>query len=104
MGKNSMKITHSQMVAETFNSYFIDKIEEIIEQNKNYKVNCNNQILINLNQYCMFLFPATENKIERVVIKLKAKAVSGVDGIPDFIVRDCIQLIKKTTVLFLICL
>ena len=26
---------------------------------------------------------------------MKGKAASGVDGIPDFIVRDCIQLIKK---------
>jgi hypothetical protein len=74
------------MVAETFNSYFIDTIEEIIEQNKNYNVNCNNQILMNLNQYCMFLFPVTEIDIERVLIKLKGKAASGVDGIPDFIV------------------
>jgi hypothetical protein len=37
----------------------------------------------------------TENEVERVVIKLKRKAATGVDEIPDFIVKDCIHLLKK---------
>jgi hypothetical protein len=92
---NSGKITHPQMVAEALNSYFIDNIEEIIEQNENNKVECSNLSLMNLNQHSMFLFPVTENEVERVVIKLKRKAAMGVDEIPDFIVKDCIHLLKK---------
>jgi hypothetical protein len=93
--KNSGKITHPQMVTEAFNSYFIDKRAEIIEQNKNNKVNCNNQMLMNLNQHFMFLFPMTENEVEVVVTKLKGKTLVGVDEIPDFIVKDYIQLMRK---------
>jgi hypothetical protein len=50
---------------------------------------------MNLNQHSVFLFPVTENEVERVVIKLKRKAATGVDEIPDFIVKDCIHLLKK---------
>jgi hypothetical protein len=50
---------------------------------------------MNLNQHSVFLFPVTENEAERVVIKLKRKAATGVDEIPDFIVKDCIHLLKK---------
>jgi hypothetical protein len=37
----------------------------------------------------------TENEVERVIIKLKRKAATGVDDNPDFIVKDCIHLLKK---------
>jgi hypothetical protein len=92
---NSGKITHPQMVAEAFNSYFIDNIEEIMVQNEKNKVDCNNLSLMNLNQHSMFLFPVTENEVESVVIKPKRKAATGVDEIPDFIVKDCIHLLNK---------
>jgi hypothetical protein len=92
---NSGITTHPQMVAKAFNSYFIDNIEEIIEQNENNKVECSNLRLMNLNHHSIFLFPVAENEVERIVIKLKRKAAAGVDEIPDFIVKDHIHLLKK---------
>jgi fructosamine-3-kinase len=51
---NSGNITHPQMVAEALNSYFIDNIEEIMEQNENNKVERSNLRLMNLNQHSVF--------------------------------------------------
>jgi hypothetical protein len=92
INKNSEKITHPQLVAEAFNSYFID---EIIENNKSNKGICNNHTLLKPNQHSMFLFPESENEIETIVGKLKGNRETGFDEIPDFIVKDSIQLTKK---------
>jgi hypothetical protein len=43
------------MVAEALNSYFINNIEEIIEQNENNKVECSNLRLMNLNQHSVLI-------------------------------------------------
>lgn len=43
----------------------------------------------------MFLFPVTENEVENVAKGLKKKSSAGIDGIPDCIVKQCIQLLKK---------
>ena len=96
INRNSEKITHPQLVVEAFNSYFIDKIDEIIENNKSNKGICNNHTLLKPNQLSMFLFPVSENEIETTVGKLKGNRAIGFDEIPDFIVKDSIQLTKKT--------
>jgi hypothetical protein len=89
INRNSEKITHPQLVAEAFNSYFIDKIDEIIENNKSNKGICNNHTLLKRNQHSMFLFPVSENEIETIVGKLKGNRAI------DFIVKGSIQLKKK---------
>jgi hypothetical protein len=95
INKNSEKITHPQLVGEAFNSYFIDKIDEIIENNRSNKDICNNHTLLKPNQHSVFLFPVSENEIETIVGKLKGNRAIGFDEIPDFIVKDSIQLTKK---------
>jgi len=43
----------------------------------------------------MFLFPVTENEVEKVVKGLKNKLLAGIDEIPDYVVKQCIKLLKK---------
>jgi len=43
----------------------------------------------------MFLFPATESEVEKVVKGLRNKLSAGIDEIPDYVVMQCIKLLKK---------
>jgi hypothetical protein len=93
--KDLEKITHPQKVAKAFNSYFIDKVEELVEQNRNNKRDQFSQGSVKYNQSSMFLFPVHEEEIVTVVSKLRSKKLAGFDEIPEFLVKECIQCIKK---------
>ena len=43
----------------------------------------------------MFLFPVTESEVEKVANDLKNKLSAGIDDIPDYVVKRCIQVLKK---------
>jgi hypothetical protein len=43
----------------------------------------------------VFLFPVTENEVEKVAKGLKNKFSVGIDEIPDYVVKQCIKLLKK---------
>jgi len=43
----------------------------------------------------MFVYPVTEDKLNQVVTKLKDKSTTSFDQIPEFLVKECIQYIKK---------
>jgi hypothetical protein len=43
----------------------------------------------------MFLFPVHQEEITTVVSKLRGKKSAGFDEIPEFLVKECIQYIKK---------
>jgi hypothetical protein len=43
----------------------------------------------------MFLFPVTESEVGKVAKGLKNKLSAGIDEIPDYVVKQCIQLLKK---------
>jgi hypothetical protein len=43
----------------------------------------------------IFLFPVTESEVERVAKGLKNKLSAGIDEIPDYVVKQCIKLLKK---------
>jgi hypothetical protein len=53
---NLKKITHPQKVADTLNSYFIDKIEELVEKNRS-KSNGRLQKLVDCNANFTYFFP-----------------------------------------------
>jgi hypothetical protein len=89
------KIIHPQKVADALNSYFIDKVEELVEENRNKSSDRLSHILVNCNPNTMFFYPISEEEIVTVVAKLKGKASAGFDEIPDFLVKDCIRCIKK---------
>ena len=42
----------------------------------------------------MFLHPITENEVEKVARSRKNKSLAGIDGIPNYIVKECIELLK----------
>jgi hypothetical protein len=43
----------------------------------------------------MFVSPVTEDEVQNVVSKLKGKFSAGYDEIPEKLVKECIQFIKK---------
>jgi len=43
----------------------------------------------------MFVYPVTEDGLNQTVSKLKGKSATGFDQIPEFLVKECIQYIKK---------
>jgi hypothetical protein len=43
----------------------------------------------------MFVYPATEDKLNQVVSKYKGKSSTGFDQIREFLVQECIHYIKK---------
>jgi hypothetical protein len=42
----------------------------------------------------MFIYPVTEIEIVETVKKFKGKYSAGTDGIPDFVVKNCIEVVK----------
>jgi hypothetical protein len=93
---NSEEITNPDNVAEIFNSYFCKISEELLKKNGNRMPDSENQLLkIKESTKTMFLFPATESEVEKVVKGLKNKLSAGIDEIPDYVVKQCIKLLKK---------
>jgi hypothetical protein len=43
----------------------------------------------------MFIYPVTEIEIVEMVKNFKGKYSAGIDGIPDFVVKKCIDVVKK---------
>jgi hypothetical protein len=43
----------------------------------------------------MFLFPVTGSEVEKLVKGLKNKLSAGIDEIPDYVLKQCIKLLKK---------
>jgi hypothetical protein len=43
----------------------------------------------------MFLFLVKESEVKKVTKVLKNKLSAGIDEIPDYVVKQCIQLLKK---------
>jgi hypothetical protein len=99
---NLGKITHPQRVADTLNSHFIDKVEELVEKNRSNGSNRSSQILVDSNPNSYVFFPISEGEIVTVVSKLKAKASAGADEIPDFIEKECTECIKNHLISYLI--
>jgi len=71
--------------------------EELLKKNGNRIPNSMNQHLkIKDSTNTMFLFPVTENEVEKVVKGLQNKLLAGIDEIPDYMVKHGIKLLKKT--------
>jgi hypothetical protein len=78
-------------VAEMYNSYFTEVIGKLIKQNNG------NQVTQEINKCneTMFIYPVTEIEIVEVVKNFKGKYSAGIDGIPDFVVKKCVEAIKR---------
>jgi hypothetical protein len=70
--------------------------EELLKKNGNRMPNSVNQhFKIKESTNTMFLFPVTESEVEKVAKGLKNKLSAGIDEIPDYVVKECIKLLKK---------
>jgi exonuclease III len=93
--ENSEVITNPYKLSEIFNSYFCG-IPDTLLQNKGEKLIIENyQLNIKVNSNTMFLYPITENEVEEAARRLKNKSSTGTDGIPDNIVKQCMELLKE---------
>jgi hypothetical protein len=93
---NSEEIPNLENVAELFNSYSMNISEELLKKNGNRMPNSVNQhFKIKESTNNMFLFPVTESEVEKVTKDLKNKLSTGIDEIPDYVVKQCIKLLKK---------
>ena len=80
---------------QLFNSYFVETVEKLTDQNSGTHTTYNmTNLKINTGPQTMFINPVSENEVE-VVKNLNGKCSSGVDGVSDFIVKKCVQFIKK---------
>jgi hypothetical protein len=94
----SNEITHPKEVAELFNSHFIRTVEELVKQNDDGNIiSQRSQLKVNECTETMFMFPVTEMEVEKVVKDFKGKLSAGVDEVPDYVVKQCIQFIKKAS-------
>jgi hypothetical protein len=74
--------------------------KDLLVQNKGYINGQTSQMKIKYNSNTMFVYPITEHRLNQVVSKLKGKSSTGCDQIPGFLVRECIQYIKKLIFIF----
>jgi len=94
LGKS--KISNPRAIAEIFNSYFVETIEKLTDQNSGTHITYNTTNLkINTCPQTMCITPVTEDEIEKVVKNLKGTSSSEFVGVTDFVVKKCVQFIKK---------
>jgi hypothetical protein len=88
-------ISDPQKVADMMNSFFVGIVDDLLSQNS---CNINIQLAKQRINYCpntIFLLLVTGSEIECVTKSLKGKFSASFDDIPEFIVKQCIQYIKK---------
>lgn len=88
-------ISDPQSVADMLNNFFVEIIDDLLSQN-----NKNTQLQkqgINCCPNTIFLHPVTKYEIVCVTNSLKGKLSAGYDEIPEYVVKKCINYLKKTT-------
>jgi len=89
--KNSEEIINPYKISEIFNSYFCDISEELLQNKGKKMVFGSHHLNIKENSKSMFLHPITEKEVAG---SLKNKSSAAIDGIPDYIVKQCIELLN----------
>jgi hypothetical protein len=88
-------VTDPQVVSQKFNKFFVNSVDKLIHSNKNCKIGRVTTNDVTQNPNVLFLAPVTEEEVLQVTSKVKTKISAGYDEIPDMIVKQCIQIIKK---------
>jgi hypothetical protein len=76
------------------NSYFLEIVDEIIQQNS-----CHTNMYVGQRKidYCpnsIFVVTITENEVESVIKYLKGKTSVGYDEIPEYVVKQSASFIR----------
>ena len=86
------------MIAESFNRYFIDIVENLLLQRNKCRSTIKSATQIQSCTATMFIAPVTEKEMERVIISLNKKASAGCDEIPMLVLKQCRDYIVKPPV------
>lgn len=87
-------VTDKQKICNSLNSFFVSVAEKM---NLNKQTNGLNDVLYNLkksNKYVeneLILEPVTESYIIKIIKSLKNKKSAGVDGISNFVIKQCVN-------------
>jgi hypothetical protein len=82
-------------ISHQFNAFFVENVDRSLNQNMDCKSgqdSISNKIL---NPNSMFLAPITEDEVLKVTSELNSKFSAGYDEIPEKLVKESIQFIKK---------
>jgi hypothetical protein len=93
----SDEITDSNVIADLFNVHFCDMPLKLLKSRKTNDIlppGCHRGCI----QGCknsIFLTPVTENEVVKVARSLKNKFATGSDDIPDYVIKQSIEYLKK---------
>jgi Cu/Ag efflux pump CusA len=73
----------------------MDCVEDLLVQNESHINGQTAQIKIKYDPNTMSVYPVTEDELNHAISKLKGNSATGFDQIPEFLVKGCIQYIKK---------
>jgi exonuclease III len=92
---DSILVSNPQHISHQFNTFFVENVDRMINVNKDQNHEYVSLSNITQNPNSMFLVPVTEEEVLKITSKLKGKISAGYDEIPDKVVKQCIQFIKK---------
>jgi hypothetical protein len=73
----------------------VEIAEKLLKQNDKNNSLCQMSTKINSCNATMFIFPVMKTEIEEVIKNFQGKHSAGIDEILDYIVKKCIEEIKK---------
>ena len=93
----SVEIYNPKVISEIFNAHFCETPVELLNKsNSNGTLPSDNlQVHLNSCSKSLFLTTVTEFEVVKVPKDLKNKLASGFDDIPDLVVKQCIDHLKK---------
>jgi hypothetical protein len=93
----SEEIVDLNRIAELFNAYFCEMPVNLLKNSKlnNIPTPEKHHICIKGCNKSIFLTPITENEVVKVAKCLKNKFATGSDDIPDYVVKQCTDYLKK---------
>jgi hypothetical protein len=83
------------VITEIFNKHFTNTVTELVQNNTNKRSYNNVRQAIKHCSKSIFLFSVAEEEVVRLTMRLKNKTTAGYDDVPESLVKQCIQLIKK---------
>jgi hypothetical protein len=93
----STEIVDPRVITELFNAHFCEAPGKLLNKCKldDIKIFDNPYFHLNSSTKSLFLTPITELELVKVAKGLKNKLASGVDDIPDLVIKKCIDVLKE---------
>ena len=93
----STEIVNPKVITELFNVHFCEAPGELLNKHKPYDIKIFDNPYFHLSSCTksLFLTLVTEFEVVKVAKGLKNNLASGVDDIPDLVIKKCIDYLKK---------